>query len=81
MNPDYMTDEVYSRRLLAVDSDAVLLPLRSVRAERPALRFNPCHTSPPNQKRYPKVACIVNLVEISGIEPLTACMACKRSPS
>jgi len=43
MNPDYMTDEVYSRRLLAVDSDAVLL------------HFVPCARNAPPSGSLPAI--------------------------
>jgi hypothetical protein len=28
-----------------------------------------------------ELCCTLSLVEVSGIEPLTSCMPCKRSPS
>ena len=37
---------------------------------------------PSTQKKRPhRCSLLISLVEVSGIEPLTSCMPCKRSPS
>ena len=40
------------------------------------------NTTPQNKKRHHTFLCsVLGLVENTGIEPVTSCMPCKRSPS